>query len=276
MKTSILTSIKLVICFALLNSCELTDQQKQDVKTVISELPEPATKKISDEIAPKEEEEIESTWFLIQGVMGIYSSNIVMELNIADGEVRGRYFYARHQKYLTLNGTIDKSGEVQLTESYKGKPTGYLNFVLADEIKGTWKATPDSDDIQKIEAAQITSISKENYKPTFSAYEYDHITSIYNGPDIPADDIDVTDRLTFNTLSDSLATFYYGITGANGHTGSIGGVATKIDNMWVYKDGGECTLTIKFDGKHANINEEDCGYYRGARAYFEGTLDQVK
>ncbi|MGB0915330.1 MAG: hypothetical protein ACPGVI_04615 [Crocinitomicaceae bacterium] len=276
MKRSILTSAFTLIGLFLISSCSSSDTTDQSIETVVKELDEMNPQQIDKNEGLDAVEKIDSSWFLFEGRMGQYESNIVMELNIANGAVSGRYYYARHQKYLTLNGTIDKSGEVELTESYKGEKTGYLNFVLTEDIKGTWKATPDSDDLQKFEANQITTVSKENYKPTFSAYEYDHITRIYNGPDLPSDDVDVTDRMTFNTISDSLAAFYYNVVGANGHLGSINGLAKNIDGIWTFKDDGECTLTIKFDGKQANINEEDCGYYRGARAYFEGTLDQVK
>ncbi|MCH2231096.1 MAG: hypothetical protein MK105_12195 [Crocinitomicaceae bacterium] len=217
-----------------------------------------------------------SSWHLIEGVMGLYASTVIMELNIGNSIVKGRYFYAKHQKYIDLNGTIDKSGEINLTETYQGKKTGFINFVLEDKIKGTWKATPDSRESQIFEGTKVTSLVKEEFKPVFSAFEYTHITRIYKGPNDEPDEYDVTGRLTFNTISNSMASFHLSVNGANGHSGSIEGIAHKAEGIWTFYGENECKLTIQIVENKAIIDEDTCNYYHGNRAYFQGTLEQVK
>jgi len=44
-------------------------------------------------------------------------------------EIEGYYFYVRHQKNIDLKGFSDsRTRGIYLKESYKGKPTGYMEF----------------------------------------------------------------------------------------------------------------------------------------------------
>jgi len=61
--------------------------------------------------------------------------------------------------------------------------------------------------------------------------------------------------------------------------GSIEGTGTLSgDTLTLTKkeDDQVCTITIKFAGDKANIDEENCSYYHGAACSFYGTLNKVK
>ena len=72
---------------------------------------------------------------------GTISGNLRIEMTLVrDGDrLNGNYFYPRVGKNINLNGTIDKSGKVELKESDEsGKDTGIF--------KGMWKPATDSPD----------------------------------------------------------------------------------------------------------------------------------
>ena len=72
---------------------------------------------------------------------GMINGNLRIEMSLVrDGDrLNGNYFYPRVGKNINLNGTIDKSGNVELKESDEsGKDTGIF--------KGKWKPATDSPD----------------------------------------------------------------------------------------------------------------------------------
>ena len=279
MKQSILISSLIISILFLMSSClQGTPEEKEIPSSIASEKLAPESSKELLEVVEVVEKTIPYKWVLISGVMGLYQSTVMIDLKISNGNVTGKYFYARHQKYLDLNGTVGKDGMIKLKESYKGKTTGFLNFTNIDgKIKGSWCAKEDFKDPQEFNGNEITTINDSDYAPKFERFAYEHTTVIYNGEDVEPDEIAVTDDLMVNYISPDLITFYYHVTGANGHIGSIEGLASKSkDGIWIFKGEDECILTLKIDAKKAYIDEDNCNYYRGFRAYFENTLDRVK
>ena len=111
MRFLLLTSMSLIFSLFALNSCSSPGSSGIKIDA-------PIKGAIESENDNKKNIKTPSSWHLIEGVMGLYASTVIMELNIGNSIVKGRYFYAKHQKYIDLNGTIDKSGEINLTETY--------------------------------------------------------------------------------------------------------------------------------------------------------------
>jgi hypothetical protein len=79
--------------------------------------------------------------FYFRGTITTGANNLRIEMNLVrDGErLNGNYFYPKVGKNINLNGTIDKSGNVELKETDEnGKDTGVF--------KGKWKPATDSPD----------------------------------------------------------------------------------------------------------------------------------
>lgn len=278
MKQFFLTSCTFFLLL-IFNSCktEVAEVPNTNIDTIekpISNQNEP----ITEESAPENPKLNNYKWLLISGNLGLYESTVMIDLKIQDGIVTGRYFYARHQKFLNLDGTIDKNGTIKLKESYKGKTTGYFNLsTQKSEWKGTWSAKKDFSDPQNFKGKIVEAIEEASYTPKFERFKNDHTISVYNSEIQDGEQYDVTDDLMVNRISPTMITFYYHVTGVNGHIGSIEGVAHKNDNgIWIFKGEDNCTLTLEISDKEAIIEEDQCQYYRGARAYFDNTMKRVK
>src|SRR6266542_920835 len=79
--------------------------------------------------------------FYFRGTITAGTSNLKIEMALVrDGDrLTGTYFYPKVGKNITLNGSVDKSGIVDLKESDEsGKETGIF--------KGKWKPVTDSPD----------------------------------------------------------------------------------------------------------------------------------
>jgi len=79
--------------------------------------------------------------FYFRGTITAGTGNLAIEMALVrDGErLTGTYFYPRVGKNITLGGTVDKAGNVELKESDEsGKETGVF--------KGQWKPATDSPD----------------------------------------------------------------------------------------------------------------------------------
>jgi hypothetical protein len=79
--------------------------------------------------------------FYFRGTITTGTGNLAIEMALVrDGErLTGTYFYPRVGKNITLGGTVDKAGNVELKESDEsGKETGVF--------KGQWKPATDSPD----------------------------------------------------------------------------------------------------------------------------------
>jgi len=79
--------------------------------------------------------------FYFRGTITAGTGNLKIEMTLVrDGDrLTGTYFYPKVGKNITLNGTVDKGGSVDLRESDEsGKETGVF--------KGKWKSATDSPD----------------------------------------------------------------------------------------------------------------------------------
>jgi Protein of unknown function (DUF3298)/Deacetylase PdaC len=79
--------------------------------------------------------------FYFRGTITIGAGNLAIEMTLVrDGDrLTGTYFYPKVGKNITLGGTVDKAGNVELKESDEsGKDTGVF--------KGKWKPATDSPD----------------------------------------------------------------------------------------------------------------------------------
>jgi hypothetical protein len=79
--------------------------------------------------------------FYFRGTITAGAGNLAIEMTLVrDGErLTGTYFYPKVGKNITLGGTVDKAGNVELKESDEsGKETGVF--------KGQWKPATDSPD----------------------------------------------------------------------------------------------------------------------------------
>lgn len=72
--------------------------------------------------------------------------HISVYLNQVGDKIRGIYFYENNKYYLTLDGTIGKTGRCIIFENnYKGRITGKFEGVLRNEgFKGTWNNTDNT------------------------------------------------------------------------------------------------------------------------------------
>ncbi len=265
----------LFLFFFLASSCgenpEGTEQEtilpEESVNTTVAE---------ERETAP-DEDETEHIWALYSGKLGDYDQHMIMELVITGTEVSGSYFYTKHQKSLSLNGTYDPStSKVKVTESYKGKNTGYIEFDLMNgELSGHWMKKAGATETQPFKA-KLTGLDEADFNPVHSTYENPHQISMYNGD---SDEIEeVKDVLKISRIGGKYFSFYYSVIGSNAHLGNIEGLAEIDENgTGIFRDEYDCVLEFILSEKNVEISETgDCQPYRGYRAYFGGTLKKVK
>lgn len=224
-----------------------------------------------DQAEPDEREE-ESVWALYEGKLGMYQQQIIMELVITGNKISGNYFYAKHQKTIQLDGSYDPTTQLaKVTESYKGKATGYLEFYLEKgELNGYWMKKSGSAEKEDF-TAQMISLSKSDYLPKHARYENTHEIIFYADEEDLRDE--VTDVLKISALGKGYYVFYYSVTGQNAHTGKVEGLARSAGGSTFFDDANGCRLEFEFEKNKVTVLEkEDCSYYHGARAYLSGTL----
>ncbi len=70
-------------------------------------------------------------------------------LNQIDDKIKGIYYYDNNKYYLTLDGTIGKTGNCIIFENnYKGKITGKFEGILNnDKFNGTWKNADNTKEL---------------------------------------------------------------------------------------------------------------------------------
>ena len=260
--------------FLLTTSCEepVADPEIESMKGSVGT-------DIADESSGRIGAEDTITWKFFGGEMGDYSMHIVMELGFAGEEVSGRYFYSKHQKFLGLTGTYDSlTNELKLRESYNGKVTGFIDASFSEEgsLEGTWYKDEESME-QPFSASEINlSIGPdEQMDIAFESYVKHHSIRIFNGIERAYDIKSVVDECFINQLDEGHISFSYSITGANGHLGSIQGIATyDKDDRAIFRDEElECELSFEFYQDSMVIREEQsCECCRGARAHFSNSL----
>lgn len=217
-------------------------------------------------------------WNYYAGKVGQYYDEVVMQLAYDEGEVIGGYWYLKHGKKLTLNGTVaPKTGEITMEESYNGKTTG--KFVLqkkGDMLTGSWYA-PNSKEPQEVELELVIKDKEEELELSFEKYQFKHTIWIL-GFDDEDEEEEAIDEFMGVRIGDEQLLFSYEVTGSNAHMGFISGLARFTSkNKAVFKGEDDCELTIEFtDANTVSIQEDNCSYYRGMRAYFDGDLKKVR
>lgn len=214
-------------------------------------------------------------WDYYAGTLGEFGDGIIVEINTEGSEIKGGYWYVKQGKKLTLNGAIDpKSNEWKMTENYNNKTTGNFDLKpMGDSLVGIW-STPDGKTKEAIILKKVISKSKKNIQPRFENYEMAHRITIFDGEnDVPEE---TTDEMHLGLIGNYVL-FNYWVLGTNAHIGHLSGVAQlESPTKAVYADKTACELTIVFNpNKTITVNEEDCGDYRGMRAYFGGTLKLI-
>lgn len=218
---------------------------------------------------------VPDSWAIYSGHVGLYGKHVIIELAVYGDSVKGTYFYSKHQKPLTLIGTIDSKNHIKAKEMYKNKTTGYWEFNLSKgDIVGTWSKSESMIEPEGI-IAKLCDIERQDYQPEFETYQDKHIITFYNGVD--DDEEEVMDECKINWIDDKHFTFYYNVIRRNGHLGSIEGLAKiEEDGKGIFRDDESCELTFLFDHNTLEIAESQCDYYHGANAYFDGVLQKVK
>ena len=224
---------------------------------------------------------LKTSWHFYEGVIGIYEQQVVIELGIMEKQVSGRYFYARHQKFLALTGTIDTlSNTLRLTESYNGKTTGYITCTMDENgnLEGSWSKKQDMSDPQPFSVKELKELylnEREQLNVFFNNFERKHVISVYNGiSNVPSEE-KVTDALRISHLNETYFVFDYSVIGGNAHLGNIEGIGTmQRRNRGLYTDSIHgCSLRFDFHTDSIVVSEEeDCSYYRGMRVHFGNTL----
>jgi len=272
MKYTSLLGIILFFAFAIASCSETPDN------TSPTPSDEPSTETVSETTEANEtsdENTEERVWGVYAGKLGLYEQEVAMELIITGNKVSGSYFYAKHQKALELNGTYDDSSQkFKVTESYKGKTTGYMEFtLLKGELNGYWMKRAGSKEKEDFQAT-LLPVDEKDFKVVHSVYENEHEMSIYNAEDSEVET--VTDVLKVSQLGKGLFTFYYSVVGGTGHLGNIDGLGETQNGKSTFELD-ECALQFVFNSKGAEVHETgDCQDYRGARAYFEGSLKKIR
>lgn len=274
MKKSIFTILILAVISSCSSEAETSEDKEQGVQTENSVI-DGEEANIEDDINA-----IDSTWNYYAGTAGIYDSQLIMELSFNGSDVNGSYWYAKHKKRLTLTGTFnEKDQKFELDESYKGELTGRITFsVKNNELVGRWYAPKSTGDGESFYAEKIVSDSEKHISPVFEEYKFDHLIDVY---DSELDDFkheDASDYCMISKISDEKFMFVYGVIGHNYHVGHIEGVGTYTSPTKGQFSGEEgCLLNFTFEGDEVTLLEDNtCSYYKGARAYFGGTLKKIK
>jgi hypothetical protein len=237
---------------------------------------------IVDESSAANEINEDAIWSFYEGRMGTYEQQVVLELGILGTEITGRYFYARHQDFLALEGNFDSITETYyLTESYRGKITGYIKFTANSEgnLEGSWSKLEESDPEPFIATKLDLTVDDMQLNVDFERYDFRHEVLIYSGVSNESDVTPVVDEIMISHLDEKYFSFHYSIIGGNGHLGSIDGlgIRTSADSAEYRSPANGCVLSFAFANDSIVISEqEDCSFYRGMRAHFGNSLGKVQ
>ena len=263
----------LVLLVVIFSSCTSEPTSEEGTASEEHTVHEETPKNLTEE----PENNVETVWGVYQGTLGVYDQHVVMQLSITGNEVQGSYFYSKHQKSLNLKGAYDaESGLMQVTESYKGKTTGYLEFTLSrGEIVGKWMKKEGAEDKEDF-SARLIGVDKNEYEPVHEHYLNKHEISIYNVEE--GDVEEVVDVLKINKIGGGYFSFYYSVIGTNAHLGNIEGFGEiGDDEIGIFRDDEACELEFTFSKNTVEVHETgDCQLYRGYRAYFGGILTKAK
>lgn len=220
-------------------------------------------------------------WDIITGRIDGYGPMFAMTLIYApNNDLKGYYFYCNHQKVIQLEGFVEEDNVTYvLYETYKGKPTGYMEFEFYGEGKfnGFWAKSKDAKDQLSFEASILTSgdSSKDQLEePTFEVYQNTHDINYYNWESDEDQIEEVVDELKVSYIHKDYMLFDLTATGVNYHTGQADGLAKFDDaSTSVFKGEEGCILMFDFNNNSVDITESECEYYKGHNVWFEQTMD---
>jgi hypothetical protein len=268
MKLELIALLLLATLAACSNETNDSSEKETPQKTVVEDQTKPA---------PEVEEEptIDSSWNYYSAYIGTYQEPVMIELSFNGDNVNGSYWYAKHGKELKLTGELNsETQKYEVSESYKGKTTGKMMFSLDKDMSliAEW-SNPKGEDKESFNGVLLDLPDTKKKKPTFSEYQLDHKIEVF---DSEIDDFkieEVNDGCKVMRVGKTVV-FTYGVVGHNYHTGSIDGTfMVDANEKGTFKGDNDCTMSFTFKGNELIIEEEtDCSYYRGARAYFGGTL----
>jgi hypothetical protein len=271
--------IAYLIPFLFLISCAPKEEEVPGIESMHGRV----DSEIVDLNADANEGSMEAWWVFYEGRVGTYEQQVVLELGITDSTVSGRYFYARHQKFLALEGTFDTlTKEIKLVESYRGKITGYINCVQKPDgsLEGSWSKLEEGDkEPFSANPLELNLGGKRLMKVRFEKYTRAHDILVYNGISNEPAIEKVVDEIVVSHINDSYFSYHYSVIGGNAHLGSMDGIAksndTKTANYQSQKT--DCMLQFSFKKDSISIIEDgNCSYYRGMRAHFGNTLGIIK
>lgn len=274
--------MKYHILFAvfLLSTASCTNERSDDNHSQgVNKNVTPVSELDTAALNPKPVPEAPLDWMVYEGTIGMYESHVVAYLHYDESNaVSGVYYYSKHQKPLTLSGRYDpKSGTYSLTETYKGKTTGGMTFRnFNGNLKGSWRKSANTAEEQPMQLSFIEQTRILEPQPRFERYENTHqIAIFYNGND--DEEETVTDVLRVTVISPALRSFEYNVTGPNAHMGQASGLINmQNDSTGVFYGEDNCELTFRFRKKQVIVEEDNCSYYHGARAYLDNVLGRVK
>lgn len=235
-------------------------------------------------VEESEEAEFETTWTRVaEAYIGDYQDLAIMVLKEEgkdeDGQIKvtGYYFYEKHQKNLDLEGTKNpNTGKYILTESYKGKPSGYMEFIPEKPDQSFWAAKKGGEQ-QDMNVRIFTG--GDPYEMTLvidhGTYGYEHELVFYN--DDEAEPETTTDELKVTFIDDEFMAFTLDVVRTNGHLGGVSGIATidgKKAKYYVPETDNTMLCDLEFDLSVKNeitVKENDCSSWHGAFASFDGT-----
>ncbi len=216
--------------------------------------------------------------YVLSGYIGNYRTDALMNLVFEGDSITGSYYYFKNLGRLALNGKIDPTtNEVSLVESYKGKSTGYFKGLFGDNgLSGEWSTEPAFNSSQDFELGvfKVLEIGTKPSPPlTDASYELTHGIEMWNMDSKAFDSRTTTDDITIRFIDDTAFSFYYEVSGHNGHSGRIAGVGKMLNlKQGIFKGEENCELLFDFYDKKVDITATNCQDYAGARARFGGSL----
>ncbi len=226
-------------------------------------------------------------WNFFEGTFGNPGQQVVLELGQRDSVLVGRYFFARLQSFIEVEGYADTTNDIiYLKENYLGDSTGTIVLVLNEEgeLRGKWTPSQAVDSIPQpvvLRPMNLTLRDRDRMSVMFSKYEREHTITGFSGmPDNTEEEI-IVDEFMLSAIDDRHFCFYYHVLGDNGHNGSLSGVATMVQQNYGIFHGNSsetgCLVSFKFKGDSLLIREEeDCSVFRDGNVGFSNRMKKVR
>jgi hypothetical protein len=158
-----------------------------------------------------------------------------------------------------------------LTESYKGEPTGYMQFSTKGYDENFWAVDQETTDRQEFNFKKIAPKNEEDRAFTIKKQLY---IDKHQVQDMSLEE-EVTDKLAMVFIDDDKMIFDYSFVRSNFHTGAARGMATKnTAGDYIFNGEEGCELKFKVSENEVEVIEKDCRYYHGARATLDGSFSK--